>query len=63
MESKNYNKTVNVTKTSQLTENKLVVSSGEREGEGQYRGGDSSVYSKLQGHILYRTGDGANILQ
>ena len=39
MESKKYNKLVNITK--KLTtdmENKLLVTSREREGEGQYRG-------------------------
>ena len=71
MDSKKYNKQVNITTTKRNrltdTENKLVVTSGEREvGRGKTGVGDSEIqttmYKISHKDILHSTGNRANIL-
>ena len=71
MESKKYNKLVNITTTTKKsrlinTENKLVVTSRKREeGKGKIRVGDKEVqtvrYKISYKNLLYNTGNIANI--
>ena len=66
---KKYNKVANITKRNRLTdtENKLVVTSGEREGGRGNRGGREEKVQTIRykisyKDILYNTGNVANIL-
>ena len=65
MEPKKYNKLVNITKRSRLTE-KLMVTKGGEKGLGKQRGEDKEVQTTRckvsYKDILYKMGNVANIL-